>query len=142
MAPPQMWAGATADGLGDRGQGPGGGMMAGPRGPMGRGAGRGNSLEGKRIRITRGFDKGKVGTVKEESDSICRVETSHCTDRRWQRHSREGGMGHRASIANAGASEQGEWQQPERVRRRGRMSGCGARLLGRTALRMRVEDAL
>ena len=61
-------------GFGDRGQGPGGGMMAGPRGPMGRGAGRGNSLEGKRIRITRGFDKGKVGTVKEESDSICRVE--------------------------------------------------------------------
>ena len=50
-------------GFGDRGQGPGGGMMAGQRGPMGRGAGRGNSLEGKRIRIMRGFDKGKIGTV-------------------------------------------------------------------------------
>ena len=52
----------------DRGQGPGamGGMMMG--GGRGRGAGRGNMLEGKRIRITKGFDKGKIGTVKEESE--------------------------------------------------------------------------
>ena len=55
----------------DASQGPGGMQM---RGPMGRGAGRGNMLEGKRIRITKGFDKGKVGTVKEESDTIVRVE--------------------------------------------------------------------
>ena len=56
-------------GVVDRGQG-GGMMMRGG----GRGAGRGESLEGKRIRITKGFDKGKVGTVKEESELICRVE--------------------------------------------------------------------
>ena len=49
-------------------------MPGGRGGPMGRGAGRGNMLEGKRIRITKGFDKGKTGTVKEESEMICRVE--------------------------------------------------------------------
>lgn len=61
-------------GFGDRGQGPGGMVPGGRGGPMGRGAGRGNMLEGKRIRITKGFDKGKTGTVKEESETICRVE--------------------------------------------------------------------
>lgn len=51
----------------DRGQGPGamGGMV--PGGGRGRGAGRGNMLEGKRIRITKGFDKGKIGTVKVDN---------------------------------------------------------------------------
>jgi len=48
---------------------PGGGP-----GPGGRGGGRGASWEGKRVKITKGFDKGKVGTVKEESELICRVE--------------------------------------------------------------------
>lgn len=72
-APTNMLGGGMIPGRGA----PGRGMIPGPPPDMmggGRGRGRGAGWEGKRVRIMKGFDRNKIGTVKEETETVCRVE--------------------------------------------------------------------